>query len=71
MLLSPSSINTLTLKNLKDLTDLKVAGYDNLQTFVCQNSIVDALAILNAAINTLRTVTITGISWILMILRFF
>lgn len=59
----PSSINTLTLKNLKDLTDLKVAGYDNLQTFVCQNSIVDALAILNAAINTLRTVTITGISW--------
>ena len=59
----PSSINTLTLKNLKDLTDLKVAGYDNLQTFVCQNSIVDTLAILNAAINTLRTVTITGISW--------
>lgn len=52
-------LNNKSAYNMK----AKVAGYDNLQTFVCQNSIVDALAILNAAINTLRTVTITGISW--------
>ena len=59
----PASINTLTFKNLKDLTDFKIAGYDNLQTFVCQNSIVDALAILKESIDTLRTVAITGITW--------
>lgn len=59
----PETINTLTFKNLKDLTDLKVASYKNLETFVCQNSIVDALTIINTAIETLRTISITGISW--------
>lgn len=59
----PETINTLTFKNLKDLTDLKVASYDALEVFVCQNSNIDSLSILKASINTLRTVTITGISW--------
>lgn len=59
----PATINTLTFKNLKDLTNLNVASYDNLQTFVCQNSIIDALAILKESIDTLRTVSITGIDW--------
>lgn len=59
----PATINTLTFKNLKDLTNFQVASYNNLQTFVCQNSIVDALDIVNKSINTLRTVSITGIAW--------
>lgn len=59
----PATINTLTFKNLKDLTNLNIASYNNLQTFVCQNSVVDALTILNKSINTLRTVSITGIAW--------
>lgn len=59
----PDTINTLTFKNLKDLTNLNIASYDNLQTFVCQNSIVDALKIIKTAISTLKTVSITGIDW--------
>lgn len=59
----PATINTLTFKNLKDLTNLNVASYDNLQTFVCQNSIVDALEIIKTTISTLKTVSITGIDW--------
>lgn len=59
----PATINTLTFKNLKDLTNLNVTSYDNLQTFVCQNSIVDALEIIKTAISTLKTVSITGIDW--------
>lgn len=59
----PATINTLTFKNLKDLTNLNITSYNNLQTFVCQNSVVDALTILNKSINTLRTVSITGIAW--------
>ena len=59
----PATINTLTFKNLMDLTNLQIASYDNIQTFVCQNSIVDALAILKESIDTLRTVSITGIDW--------
>lgn len=59
----PDTINTLTFKNLMDLTNLQIASYDNIQTFVCQNSIVDALAILKESIDTLRTVSITGIDW--------
>lgn len=59
----PETINSLTFKNLKDLTDLKVASYDALEVFVCQDSNIDALSILKSSIDTLRTVSITNISW--------
>ena len=61
----PKTINVLTFKNLKNLTDLNVASYSNLQTFVCENSIVDSLKIIKTAINTLRTVSVRGINWTL------
>ena len=61
----PATVNSLTFRNLKDLTDLNVASYENLETFVCESSVVDALSILQAAVNTLRTVTITDINWVL------
>ena len=61
----PATVNSLTFRNLKSLTDLNVASYANLETFVCESSVVDALSILQTAINTLRTVTITGINWTL------
>lgn len=61
----PQTINGLTLRNLNYLTDLQVVSYANLETFVCEYSVVDALSILQAAQNTLQTVKVLGINWVL------
>lgn len=59
----PSTINTLSLLNLNYLTGLVIAGYSNLETFICEYSNVDALTILQNAISSLQTVRILGIDW--------
>ena len=59
----PSTINTLTFKDLQELTDLVIPSYENLETFVCRNSNIDSLSIIKTALKTLKTVTVTGIQW--------
>ena len=59
----PSTVNTLSFLNLNYLTDLIIAGYSNLETFICEYSVVDALSILQNAINTLQTIRILGVDW--------
>lgn len=59
----PSTINTLAFKDLQELTDLVLPSYENLETFVCRNSVVNALDIIKKSIKTLKTVTVTGINW--------
>ena len=59
----PSSVNTLSFLNLNYLTDLVIGGYSNLETFICEYSSIDALAILRNAINSLQTIRILGIDW--------
>jgi len=64
----PSTVNGLTLRNLNYLTDLIVAqdngvDYPNLETFICEYSVVDALSIISSAISTLQTIRALGISW--------
>jgi len=60
----PDTINTLSMKNLNYLTDLQVS-YDNLESLTEENSIVDELAIVNDAVDTLQTLRLTGINWTL------
>lgn len=60
----PSTINTLSMKNLKYLTDLQ-ATYDNLESFTEERSIIDELAIVRDASDTLQTLRLTGIDWVL------
>jgi len=52
------------MKNLNYLTDLQVS-YDNLESLTEENSIVDELAIVNDAVDTLQTLRLTGINWTL------
>lgn len=59
----PSTINTLAFRDLQNLTDLVIPSYENLETFICRNSNIDSLSIIKKAINSLRTVTVTGINW--------
>lgn len=59
----PSTINTLTFRDLQNLTDLVIPSYENLETFICRNSKVDALGIIQKSIKSLKTVTVTGINW--------
>ena len=58
----PGTINTLSMKNLKYLTDLQVT-YDNLESLTEEDSIVDEKAIVEDAIDTLQTLRLTGIDW--------
>ena len=60
----PSTINSLSLKNLNYLTDLQ-ATYDNLESLTVENSIVDEYSIVSDAIGTLQTLRLTGIDWII------
>lgn len=46
----PSTINTLAFKDLQELTDLVLPSYENLETFVCRNSVVNALDIIKKSI---------------------
>ena len=59
----PATVSTLSFLNLNYLTDLIVPSYDNLETLICEYSRIDALAILQEAIDTLQTVRILGIDW--------
>lgn len=59
----PSTINALTFRDLQNLTDLVIPSYENLEAFICRNSKVDALGIIQKAIKSLKTVTVTGINW--------
>lgn len=60
----PDTINTLTMKNLNYLTDLQVSC-DNLETLTEENSVVDERALVEDAIDTLQTLRLTGINWVL------
>lgn len=60
----PNTINTLSMKNLNYLTDLKVS-YDNLESLTEERSIVDEKAIVEDALDTLQTLCLTGINWTL------
>lgn len=58
----PATINSLTLKNLNYLTDLQ-ASYDNLESLIVENSIVDEYAIVTDAVDTLQVLRLVGINW--------
>lgn len=58
----PATINSLTLKNLKYLTDLQ-ASYDNLESLTVEDSVVDEYAIVTDAIDTLQILRLVGINW--------
>lgn len=60
----PDTINSLTMRNLNYLTDLQVS-YDNLESLTEENSIVDELAIVEDAADTLQTLKLSGIDWTL------
>lgn len=56
-------VTSLTMKNLHYLEELNVAGHNNLQTLVVENSpSVDTYAIVNAA-PKLNTIRLIGIDW--------
>lgn len=61
----PESITALSFRNINYLSDLQIASYDNLETFICEYSNLDALTILQTAISTLQTIRILGIDWTL------
>lgn len=60
----PATLNGLTCRNLTMLNNLNIAGYRSLTQFTCVNSnIINPLAIVQAAINTLQNITITELRW--------
>ena len=61
----PATINSLTFKSIQYLTDLIVASYGNLESFTCEYSNLDALTIIQTAIETLQIVRVLGIDWTL------
>ena len=66
----PDTINTLDMRYLKYLSDLQMT-YDNLETLTVLNSIVlcngtdDVRAIIEASVDTLETLYVSGIDWTL------
>ena len=60
----PATINSLTFRSIKHLTDL-VATYGNLEAFVCEYSDIDALGIIQAAVDTLQICRVLDIDWTL------
>jgi len=60
----PGTINTLVMRNLHYLTDLQ-ASYDSLESLTEEHSIVDELAIVDDASDTLQTLRLVGIDWTL------
>lgn len=61
----PDTLTSLQFRNILHLNDLQIAGYDNLESFVCAYSNIDALSILREASDTLRSIRALGIDWIL------
>lgn len=60
----PNTVNSLTMRNLNYLTDLQMS-YDNLESLTIENSIIDNYAIVLDAADTLQTLRLTGVDWIL------
>ena len=60
----PNTINNLTLRYIKNLVDLQMA-FGNLEAFVCEYSDVNALSIVQTAINSLQVIRLLGIDWTL------
>lgn len=58
----PATINSLTLKNLRYLTDLQ-ATYDNLESLTVEDSVVDEYTIVEDAADTLQILRLIGIDW--------
>lgn len=59
----PASLNTVTMRNLIYLTDLRFAGLDNLTGLIIENSDIDSLPIIADSVDTLRNLTLSGIDW--------
>ncbi len=59
----PETINNLTFQNLKNLTDFNIPSYKNLEKFICESSTFDALSVVKAAIDSLKSARITDIDW--------
>ena len=59
----PATINSLTFRQIQYLTDLVLASYGNLESFVCEYSNLDALTIIQTAISTLQICRVLGIDW--------
>ena len=59
----PATINSLTFRQIQYLTDLVLASYGNLESFICEYSNLDALTIIQTAISTLQICRVLGIDW--------
>ena len=59
----PATINSLTFRQIQYLTDLILASYGNLESFICEYSNLDALTIIQTAISTLQICRVLGIDW--------
>ena len=60
----PSTVNTLVMRSLHYLTNLQMS-YDSLESLTDEYSVVDELAIVQDAVDTLQTVKVAGINWVL------
>lgn len=66
----PDSINTIDMRNLHRLTDLRMS-YDNLESLTALNSIItcngadDIRAIIEESLDTLESLYVSGIDWTL------
>lgn len=60
----PDTINSLTMRNLHYITDLQVS-YDVLEALTIENSDIDEYAIILDAVDTLQTLRLVGIDWVL------
>ena len=62
----PNTLTNLTVNSLKNLTNLNIAGYDNLTIFYCKDTNnINPLAIVQETIDTLNEVTVLGLDWTL------
>lgn len=60
----PATVNTLVMRNLSYLTDLRM-DYDSLESLTEEYTVVDELAIVQEAADTLQTLVLIGIDWTL------
>jgi len=62
----PATLTNLTVNSLKNLSNLNIAGYDNLTIFYCKDTNnINPLAIVQETIDTLNEVTVLGLEWTL------
>lgn len=60
----PGTVNTLVMRSLYYLTNLQMS-YDSLESLTEEYSVVDELAIVRDAVDTLQTVKLAGIDWVI------